>query len=94
MSTIPSAPRWFVAVVIVALLPLFQFPLLLGICPPESEARIFLWLYPIYALTAGYLAWRCYPQRHLMAWILIALLLLSHLAIWLLVNSPDITTLT
>lgn len=81
-------PRWFLAVVIILLLPLFQFPYLLSICPQESPARTFLWIYPFYALLSGYLAYVCYPTRRAMAWILLAILLLSHISLWLLVSTP------
>lgn len=87
MPVPPPAPRWFAVVIVVLLLPLFQFPVLLSECPAENGVRTLLGIYPVYALTAGYLAWQCYPQRRALAWILLALLLLSHLAIWLLVTN-------
>ena len=83
-----KTPRWFAAIVIVVLLPLFQFPWLLERCSSDSGARTMLWIYPFYALTAGYLAWQCYPQRRALAWLLLALLVFSHLAIWILVTTP------
>lgn len=88
MPSTPSVPRWFLAVVIMALLPLLWFPYLLDICPAESHSRTILWIYPFYAVMSGYLSWQCYPQRRVVAWILIVLLILSHMAAWLLVTSP------
>lgn len=80
-------PRWFAVVVVILLLPLFQFPYLLGVCPENDPARTMLWIYPFYALFTGYLAWQCYPQRRALAWVLLVILLLSHLAIWILCSS-------
>lgn len=87
MPAPPSTPRWFTAMIILLMLPLFQFPFLLGRTDPGTPARVMLWVYPFYALVAGYLAWQCYPQRHALAWILLVLLVLSHASIWYLCTS-------
>lgn len=89
MITSPeNAPKWFAAVVIIAALPIFQLPLLLSIAPAnQSGIRTMLWIYPVYAVVAAYLAWQCYPQRKALAWILVGLLLLSHIAIYTLANT-------
>lgn len=84
----PGTPRWFTVLIIVLLLPLGQFPYLLSLCPAESQARVFLWLYPFYALMSGYMAYICYPERRPIAWILLGLLVLSHISLWLLVTTP------
>ena len=65
----PKTPRWFAALCIVCLLP------------AGSDISPLLWIYPFYALAAAALAWQCYSQRKALAWILLFLLLLSHLAI-------------
>lgn len=83
-----SVPRWFLAVVVIVLLPLLWFPYLLDVCPAESQSRTMLWIYPLYAVLSAYLSWQCYPQRRAVAWILIVLLILSHAAAWLLVTTP------
>lgn len=83
-----KAPKWFTAIVIIAVLPIFQLPLLLSIASGDQQGiHTMIWIYPIYAIVAAYLAWQCYPQRRALAWILIALLLLSHLAIYTLANT-------
>jgi hypothetical protein len=48
-----------------------------------------LWIYPFYAIVAAYLAWQCYPQRRALAWVLLSLLLLSHVAIWILCTTAN-----
>ena len=83
-----STPKWVLAVIIILMLPLFQFPFLLSLCEPGSPAHPFLWIYPFYALLSGYLAYICYPTRRAMAWILLILLTLSHISLWLMVNTP------
>lgn len=88
MPTPPATPRWMIAVIVIVLLPVFQFPFLVGSCPDVSIVRTLLWIYPFYCLVAAFLAYQCYPQRKAMAWILLALMVLSHISVWLLVSTP------
>ncbi len=85
---VPPTPKWMTALIIVVLLPVFQFPVLLSNAPDIQTVRTLLWIYPFYCLTAAYLAYVCYPQRRVMSWILIALMILTHIAVWLLVTTP------
>lgn len=75
-------PRWFTLVVILCVLPLVGFPSLLSQCPEDSPLTAFVWFYPLYVLAAGICAWMCYATRRELAWILLALLLLTHIALW------------
>lgn len=68
--------------VLVLMLPLLAFPHLLAVTPEEHKTL--LWLYPPYVITSGYLACKCYPSRVELSCVLLLLLLLSHVAIWLL----------
>lgn len=89
MPSMPPTPRWFTAIVVICCLPLFLMPWLLNAPYADADGvKIFIWLYPVYVIVAGWLAWQCYPQRRAMAWVLLALMLLSHGAIWLLATSP------
>lgn len=83
-----KAPVWFLIVVIVSILPVFQLPLLLSALTPGSGARVWIWIYPLYVITAAYLAWQCYRDRTALAWCLVALIWMSHLAIWALCFMP------
>lgn len=47
-----------------------------------------LWVYLFYVPVAAYLSYLCYPERRALAWILLALMVLSHIAIWLLLTTP------
>lgn len=89
ISSRPSAPRWFVVVIIVVMLPVARLPFLLDTCSAAVSARTMLWIYPVYVLTAGYLAWQCYRPRRVLAWILLGLLVLSHIAVWMLGKMPS-----
>lgn len=82
-----TAPRWVAVVIIILMLPVFAFPALLSALPPDdSSIRTIAWCYPFYVLLSGYLAWQCYPQRPAMSWILLVLMVMSHAAMWILVN--------
>lgn len=86
MANPPKSPRWFAALCIILALPLFQFPALLSAtAAAQSQTRVILWIYPFYAVMAAYLAWQCYGQRRALAWILLGLLVMSHVAIRLMV---------
>lgn len=88
MYTNLKTPRWMLWLIIVVMLPVFQFPLLLSGCSDSQPGtRTLVWIYPFYVLVSGYLAYICYPARREMSWILLILMVLSHLAVWALVNT-------
>ena len=67
MPAPPSTPKWMIVLIVIILLPVFQFPFLLSDCPDIPIVRTLLWIYPFYCLVAAYLAYQCYPQRHALA---------------------------
>lgn len=75
----------FRLIALLCCLPLLGAPELIGRCPTEGSAKTFVMLYPIYVVLTAYLAVKSYPERPTLAWILLALLLLTHAAIWLLI---------
>lgn len=82
-------PAWMTVVIIVMMLPLFLLPSLLSAAPSgDDTVTTILWCYPFYVMLSGWLAWICYPSRPVMSWILLALMLLSHIAVWILVDLP------
>lgn len=81
----PGTPAWFAIVTVVAALPVFQLPVLLGNCGDGTDLKIWLMLYPVYVVAAAWVAWRSYAVRPVLAWIIIALMLLTHAAIFLMV---------
>lgn len=70
-------------------LPLAAYPALISRCPDDRTVEIFVWAYPVYVVLAAVCAWYCRPQRKELAWIILALLALTHIAIWLLVTTPQ-----
>jgi len=82
-------PGWVTAIIVVLVLPIFALPVLLNRCQSADDTRLtLLWLYPLYAVTAGVLAWMCWHERPYMTWILLVLMVMSHAAAWMLVNMP------
>lgn len=81
MST-DKTKKLILAAVLVLMLPLLAFPHLLAVAP--EEYKMLLWFYPPYVATSGCLAYRSLPARVELSCILLVLLLLSHMAIWLL----------
>ena len=83
-----KVPWWIIALIILFVLPAAQFPVLLANCPAEPAiVRTLVWIYPFYVVVAAYLAYLCYPARRIITWILLALMVLTHVCVWLLVYS-------
>lgn len=85
MSNDSKTQRLLLWIVIILMSPALVLPVLLSRTP--EEFKLFLWFYPVYVLTTGYLAYQCYATRREMTYILLILLVLSHVAVWLL---PDV----
>lgn len=83
-----DVPWWIILIIVVLMLPVVQMPALLANCPAEVPmVKTLVWVYPVYVLVAGWLAYICYDRRRLMSFILMALMILTHIAVWLLVTS-------
>ena len=71
------------ALIVLLTLPALSFPWLLGPLPHGQEAaRTLTIIYPFYMLLSGWLAWKAYPGRSYVSWILLAVMVLSTLAIF------------
>lgn len=79
-------PLWMTAIIILAALPVVTFPAMLSTCPPEL--KVIAWVYPFVTLAAAWLTWQCYPQRPALAWILVAITILTHCSMWVMVTQP------
>ncbi|MFG6386524.1 MAG: hypothetical protein K1V80_08650 [Muribaculaceae bacterium] len=74
------APWWFTLLLIIIVLPGMAFI-------PQASAILedarwlgtsyVGWLYPVYILLSAVIAWVCYPQRRTIAWILVALIVIT-----------------
>lgn len=72
--------HWLKAAVAATALPLLAWPALLGRAPHSA----FVWLYPAVVVLYGWLALACGRERPVLAWVLVAMSLLTSAAIWLL----------
>lgn len=79
-------PWWFTVMTLAVAAVALVLPFTGTSAPSGGEWSFLLKLYPLYVLASGVLAWMCYPRRRAMAWILLILLLLSHGAVWMLLN--------
>lgn len=77
-----KTPWWMGAVIVLCVIPALVFPFHIQSVPADGVERYLVWLYPAYVLGTGVCAWLCYPERKALAWILLALLLLSHAAMY------------
>ncbi|MDE5687743.1 MAG: hypothetical protein K2I18_03845 [Paramuribaculum sp.] len=81
-------PWWVIMLIILLVLPAGQTPVLLANAPAGVPiVRTLVWIYPFYVFVAGYLAYACWQRQRMMTWILLALLVLTHLAMWMLVTA-------
>lgn len=79
-------PVWMKLLIIVCALPVLAFPKLMALCAPHSTAETLLWLYPFYVLLSAVLEWRCWSRRPELTWVLLVVMLLTHGAMWILVD--------
>lgn len=85
-----KVPTWVTVVIIICMLPVLAFPTMLSMTMPDSPVRSFVWFYPFYVIASGVCARICWRQRRDITWILLALMVLSHLAMWMLVLNGNI----
>lgn len=78
-----SAPVWTTLLIVLCALPVVAFPTLLSLCGQESPLRLFVWFYPAYVAATAVCAWMCRKSRREMYWILLAVMLLTHAALWM-----------
>lgn len=80
-------PKWVTVIIVLLILPVFQVPWLLS-HSAEWADRPLIYLYPGYVLLSGFLAFASYAQRPTVAWILMGLMVLSHLSMAYLALNP------
>ena len=82
----PRTPWWFIVIILLVALPTVTF------IPQAAEVveqarwlgtAYMGWLYPAYVVISGICAWMCYPRRRALAWILVALVLLTDIGLFL-----------
>lgn len=68
------------------MIPALILPFSMNGISEDPTVKYLTYFYPAYVIATGVCAWLCYPQRKALAWILLALMLLSHAAMMLLIN--------
>lgn len=79
-----KTPWWMSVVIVLCMLPALIFPFNLQSMPEDATAKYLIWFYPAYVIGTGICAWICYPERRIVSWILLALMILSHCAMYFL----------
>ena len=83
-----KTPAWVTLLIVIFTLPIFTLPSLLDMCAPgDSAMKTLVWIYPFYMILSGFLAWRTYPARPYLTWILLAVMILTSVAIHILVTA-------
>lgn len=82
-KTQKRVPLWMTAVIILCTLPGIGFPFF-GELMASGDLTVkgLTWFYPVYIIISALLAWQCYGRRTVMCWIILALMLLSHLCFY------------
>lgn len=80
----PTVPAWLVALLALLCAPLAAMPWLISNFPPLPEARLLLTGYPAAVVLGALCAAVCWRRRRVeLTWILVAVIILMHLAMWL-----------
>lgn len=77
-------PLWVKIAVVVCTLPVLALPWLWAGNPGTEEGRVLLWLYPAVVLIFAVCAWKAWRSGPTLTYILLAMMLLTHAAMWLL----------
>ena len=80
----PRRPWWFTAILIVLVLPSFATPWILADAPHGSLLEGMVKWFPAFLVLAAICAWAAYPQRRDVAWILVAVMILSAVSLFML----------
>lgn len=81
-----KTPWWVTAIIVLAMMPALVLPVAAHHVPESGTPRYLLWFYPAYVIATGVCAYITYPGRSYLTWILLVLLLMSHAAMWVLLN--------
>lgn len=81
-----TTPWWMTLIIVIAMIPAMAMPFAMTGLPAENPGRLLTYFYPAYVIASGICAWITYPKRPELTWILIVLLLMSHAAMYILVN--------
>lgn len=87
MGKFRRVPVWMTVMIIAVVFPTaFMLPWLLSESG-QNTPGLFMVFYPVYELASAWLAWLSYGRRTEMTWILLALMILTHPAMYMLVTA-------
>lgn len=81
-------PLWAKLMIIISATPIITLPYTISQCDDITYEifKIFFFLYPIYVITSAIMSWICYKSRPEISIVLIILMILTHIAIWMIPN--------
>lgn len=71
--------------IVVAALPVLAFPWMLSAAPEDSNIELWMWMYPVYVILSCACEWKAWGRQPEVTWILMAVMLLTHAAMWALI---------
>ena len=79
-------PLWVKLLIIISALPVVMLPVIISSCGAAryEEVKLFIMIYPFYVLASAVMSWISYRQRPEVTMILIVMMLLTHVAMWML----------
>lgn len=79
-------PLWVKLVIVLSALPVMMLPIIVSDCSAlqYEELKMFIMIYPLYVVASAVMAWVCYRQRPELSIILVVLMILTHIAMWML----------
>lgn len=80
----PRRPWWFTLILIILVLPALATPWVLADGPVGSTLDKLIKWFPAFLILAAVCAWLAYPQRRDVAWILVAIMLISASSLFIL----------
>lgn len=92
MNRFQRPPWWFIALIAVALVPVFQLPAMMGSDNAALDTlKMLLWGYPVALVASAYYAFVSYSSRQLLAWImLIFMVMIDASMIYLFILGPEV----
>lgn len=82
-------PLWVVALIVLVAMPVLLLPMMLSRAPEDGNVELWLWMYPVYVLLSCWCEWRAWTRRPELTWILMFVMILTHGAMWVLVNNAQ-----
>lgn len=84
-----SLPWWVKVLIVLCALPAIAFPWMLSDAPEDGNVELWLWMYPVYVILSCVCEWKAWGRRPEVTWILMAVMLLTHGAMWTLVTNAQ-----